>query len=130
MPVGPISTTGSPGSSSVQRSDEPPISSTIVETSPLLGVDPGARECQPLHREARSVDGLRQRLEILQAVELPGTKAARRRGSADDDLDDRRRQPFDAHERRAELVVEMREKAASLASDAGATLSRRRETIG
>ena len=34
MPVGPISTTGSPGLSSAHRSDEPPISSTMVETRP------------------------------------------------------------------------------------------------
>jgi hypothetical protein len=36
-PVGPISTTGSPGFSSAQTSDEPPISSTITDTSPRSG---------------------------------------------------------------------------------------------
>ena len=35
VPVGPISTTGSPGASREHRSDDPPISSTIVDTSPL-----------------------------------------------------------------------------------------------
>ena len=37
VPVGPMRITGSPGFSSMQRSEEPPISSTMVPTSPLSG---------------------------------------------------------------------------------------------
>jgi hypothetical protein len=36
-PVGPMRTTGSPGLSNTHRSEDPPISSTIVETNPLSG---------------------------------------------------------------------------------------------
>ena len=34
VPVGPMRTTGSPGASCAHRSDEPPISSTMVDSNP------------------------------------------------------------------------------------------------
>ncbi len=37
VPVGPISTTGSPGFSTAQMSELPPISSTITDTRPRSG---------------------------------------------------------------------------------------------
>ena len=47
MPVGPIRTTGSPGASSAQSRELPPISSTISESRPFSLVDPRAGEREP-----------------------------------------------------------------------------------
>ncbi len=93
----------------------------------LLVVDPGAGEGEPLHGEpglrvhvgrgsvvARAIerhDG-RERLEVLQPVELPGLELARRHGRVHHDLDDGRRQPVDLVHGRHELVVELREEGA------------------
>ena len=70
VPVGPISTTGSPGFSSAQRSDEPPISSTIVETRPCSRSTQAPVSARPSIARRVPSTTRRQRLEILQPVEL------------------------------------------------------------
>ena len=66
----PSATTGSPGLSSTHRSDDPPISSTIVEMSPCSRSTHAPVSASP--SIARRVPSAlrRERLEVLQAVEL------------------------------------------------------------
>ena len=105
-PVGPISTTGSPGFSVAHRSDEPPISSTIVDTSPRSRSTQAPVSARPsIVSRVPARDG-GARLVVLQPVELAGREAARGGGRADDDLDDGRRQALDPLDGRAEVAVE------------------------
>ena len=62
VPVGPMTTTGSPGFSSAQSRELPPISSTISESKPRFAIDPGAGQRDALHRQSRAVDRRRVRL--------------------------------------------------------------------
>ena len=55
VPVGPIRITGSPGFSSAHRSDDPPISSTMVESNPCFAIDRRAGQRETFHGERGSV---------------------------------------------------------------------------
>ncbi len=82
VPVGPIRMTGSPGFNSAQRSDDPPISSTMVERSPCSSIDRSAGQREAFHGERRAIGARRERLEILQAIELPRLEGTRGERSA------------------------------------------------
>ena len=77
-------------------------------------VDPGAGQRQPLHRQpgrhAAEPCDWRQRFEVLQAVELPGLKLARRHRRVDDDFDDVRRQALDPFDARAQQMIDAGQK--------------------
>ena len=123
VPVGPIRTTGSPGCSCAHRSDEPPISSTIVETRPRSRSTHAPVSARPSIASRVPARTRGERFVVLQAVELARREARARPRRAHDDLDDRRRQPFDALDRRAQLAVEHREELGVGARRcAGATL--------
>ena len=111
LPVGPISTTGSPGSSSAHKIGRAAHLEHDGRNQALLAVDPGAGQRQALHGEPRSVDLGGQRLEVLQAVELPRREAARGRRRVHDDFDDGRRQPHDLAHGGAQLAVDAGEES-------------------
>ncbi len=62
-----------PGGASSTGASEPPISSTISDRSPRPD-RPRRRSAPGLHQQRRAVDARGVRLEVLQAVELPGWK--------------------------------------------------------
>ena len=72
FPVGPISTTGSPGCSCAQRSEEPPISSTMVDTSPRSRSTHAPVSASPSITSRVPARDRRERLVVLQPVELAG----------------------------------------------------------
>ncbi len=105
-PVGPISTTGSPGCSSAHKSDEPPISSTMVETRPCSRSTQAPVIASPSIARRVAVDGERVPLVVLQPIELAGPETARGRRRAHHHLDDRRREPDDLVHARTQLPVQ------------------------
>ncbi len=106
VPVGPISTTGSPGRSRAQRSELPPISSTITETRPRAGSVQAPVIARPSIASTVSPPALAQaggvRLEVLQAEELAGAEGARGGRRLDHHLDDVRRQAVHVMDARGE----------------------------
>ena len=109
-PVGPIRTTGSPGSSCAQRSDDPPISSTMVETSPRSRSTHAPVSARPSIASRVPAPHARQRFVVLQAIELARARiAAAAAGARTTTSTIVGRQALDALDRRAQLVVEHRE---------------------
>ena len=75
----------------------------------VLAIDRGAGEREPFLGEPRAVGAARERLVVLQPVELPGLEGARRHRRTHHDLDDGGREPVDRVHGRAQLVVEPRD---------------------
>ena len=95
VPVGPISTTRSPGCSVAQRSELPPISSAMTEISPRsLSVQAPVIARPSIASRVRPQAGLLKRaamhLVVLQAVELAGPEGAGGGRGAQHHLDDGR----------------------------------------
>ena len=111
VPVGPIRITGSPGFSSAQRSDDPPISRTMVESSPFSRSTDAPVSARPFHAEHRVFGARRERFVILQAIELARLERARGDRRAHDHFDDVRRQPDHIVHHGAQFVVELAQRA-------------------
>ena len=73
-----------------------------------LLVHPGAGQRDPFHQQRHIAGSPRQRLEILQTIELPGMKMPSRRRRLHDHLDDRRRQAHHLDDARDEIGVQLR----------------------
>ena len=97
---------------------------------PLVAVDPGAGEGEALHREPRAFDLGRERLEVLQAVELAGQELPRRQRRVQHHLDDVGREPLDAVHARAQQRVQLSRNAAASAAERDGRRSSTRLTTG
>ena len=73
---------------------------------PFVPIYPGARERQCLGGQRRVLDNRSAAFEILDAIELPGVKLARRHGCAGNHLDDRRRHPMHRFHGGDQLVIQ------------------------
>ena len=75
----------------------------------LVAIDRRAGERDPFLGEPGAVGGVRQRLVVLQPIELSRLEGARRHRRPHHHLDDGRREPVDLVHGGAQLVVETRE---------------------
>ncbi len=130
VPVGPIRMTGSPGFSRAHRSDEPPISRTIVESSPLSRSTDAPVSARPSIASTVSPDRVGQGLVVLQPVELARLERPRRHRRPHDHLDDVRRQPDHLVHHGPQLVVQACDQLLGGRAEVGATRARTRETTG
>ena len=110
VPVGPMTTTGSPGCRYAHSRLDTPISRVISERRPGFAIHPCAGERHALHQQRGAMavgpHVRAQSLEVLQPVELPGMEMTRGGRRADDHLYNRRRQADHPLDRREELIVQ------------------------
>ncbi len=106
VPVGPMSTTFSPGSSKEHSRLLPPISSTMSEIKPAVAIDPGPGQGDPFHGQLDAIDLLRERFVVLQAIELAGMEIASGQRGTHHHLDDLMRQPQRIDHLGDELLVQ------------------------
>ena len=107
VPVGPIRITGSPGFSSAHRSDDPPISSTMVESNPFSRSTDAPVSASPSIASVVPFGPRRQRFVILQPIELPRLERPRRHRRPHHHFHDVRRQPDHFVHHRAQFVVQL-----------------------
>ena len=106
-------------------SDDPPISSTMVDTSPRSASTHAPVNAKASVASRVSVRLAGERLEILQSEKLARPKGPSRCRRMDDQFDDRWRQPLDRMNCCAQVAVEKLDKGAFAIVEGGQRSSMR-----